>query len=72
MAYQINTLAYNFLQMLDLQAASLGEMESQVNHISQTVNIHKEKIARREIGILTTNKSSNRYFISKPGKWARH
>lgn len=59
-AYQINTLAYNFLQMLDFQHASLNEMESQVNHINQTVNIHKEKVARREIGILTTNKSSNR------------
>ena len=29
-AYQINTLAYNFLQMLDLQASQLSEMESQV------------------------------------------
>ena len=59
-AYQINTLAYNFLQMLDLQASQLGEMESQVNHIVQTVAIHKEKVARREIGILTTNKSISR------------
>eukprot|EP00096_Caligus_rogercresseyi_P007797 TRINITY_DN25876_c0_g1_i1.p1 TRINITY_DN25876_c0_g1~~TRINITY_DN25876_c0_g1_i1.p1 ORF type:complete len:347 (+),score=123.16 TRINITY_DN25876_c0_g1_i1:40-1080(+) len=61
-AYQINTLAYNFLQMLDLQGGSLGEMSSQVNHISQTVSIHKEKVARREIGVLTTNKSSNRQY----------
>ena len=59
-AYQINTLAYNFLQALDLQAAQLGEMESQVNHITQTVGIHKEKVARREIGILTTNKCVTR------------
>ena len=61
-AYQINTLAYNFLQALDLQAAQLGEMESQVNHITQTVGIHKEKVARREIGILTTNKSVTRQY----------
>ena len=61
-AYQINTLAYNFLQMLDLQASQLGEMESQVNHINQTVGIHKEKVARREIGILTTNKSISRQY----------
>lgn len=61
-AYQINTLAYNFLQALDLQGASLGEMESQVNHITQTVGIHKEKVARREIGVLTTNKSFNRQY----------
>jgi hypothetical protein len=34
-AYQINTLAYNFLQLLDLQTAQLEEMESQMNHIGQ-------------------------------------
>ncbi|KAK7798147.1 hypothetical protein U0070_012317 [Myodes glareolus] len=28
--------------------------------ISQTVDIHKEKVARREIGILTTNKNTSR------------
>nr|CAH7730674.1 unnamed protein product [Callosobruchus chinensis] len=61
-AYQINTLAYNFLQLLELQAAQLAEMESQMNHISQTVMIHKEKVARREIGVLTANKSTNRQY----------
>jgi len=61
-AYQINTLAYNFLQMLDLQSSQIREMESQINHISQTVSIHKEKVARREIGVLTTNKCSNRQY----------
>jgi abl interactor 2 len=55
-AYQINTLAYNLLHMLDLQGSQMGEMESQINNISQTIAIHKEKVARREIGILTTNK----------------
>ncbi|KAG7153475.1 Abl interactor 1-like [Homarus americanus] len=34
-AYQINTLAYNFLQMVEQQANQLAEMESQVNYISQ-------------------------------------
>lgn len=34
-AYQINTLAYNFLQMVDQQTNQLAEMESQVNYISQ-------------------------------------
>ncbi|CAH1100435.1 unnamed protein product [Psylliodes chrysocephalus] len=61
-AYQINTLAYNFLQLLDLQTTQLAEMESQMNHISQTVMIHKEKVARREIGVLTANKSTNRQY----------
>uniref|UniRef100_H2Y9M9 SH3 domain-containing protein n=1 Tax=Ciona savignyi TaxID=51511 RepID=H2Y9M9_CIOSA len=55
-AYQINTLASNMLQMLDIQAAQLNNMDSAINNISQTVDIHKEKVARREIGLLTTNK----------------
>lgn len=33
-----------------------------MNHISQTVMIHKEKVARREIGVLTANKSTNRQY----------
>ncbi|XP_051565211.1 abl interactor 2a isoform X7 [Myxocyprinus asiaticus] len=59
-AYLINTLANNVLQMLDIQASQLRRMESSINHISQTVDIHKEKVARREIGILTTNKNTFR------------
>lgn len=61
-AYQINTLAYNYIQLLDLQTQQLGEMESQMNHIAQTVMIHKEKVARREIGVLTANKVSARQY----------
>lgn len=61
-AYQINTLAYNYLQLLDLQSQQLTEMESQVNHIAQTVSIHKEKVARREIGVLTANKINSRQY----------
>ncbi|KAK3106444.1 hypothetical protein FSP39_020212 [Pinctada imbricata] len=59
-AYQINSLATNFLKLLDLQANQLAEMESSVNYLAQTVNIHKEKVARREIGVLTTNRTSTR------------
>lgn len=33
----------------------------------QTVNIHKEKVARREIGVLTTNKCSTRPLGVKNG-----
>lgn len=61
-AYQINTLAYNFLQLLESQSSQLVEMESQMNHIAQTVMIHKEKVARREIGVLTANKTSTRQY----------
>ncbi|XP_076064338.1 abl interactor 2-like isoform X4 [Oratosquilla oratoria] len=77
-AYQINTLAYNFLQMIEQQTQQLAEMESQVNHISQTVMIHKEKVARREIGVLTTNKTTARQYkilapanTEKPIKYVR-
>ncbi|XP_060224433.1 abl interactor 2 isoform X11 [Meriones unguiculatus] len=59
-AYLINTLANNVLQMLDIQASQLRRMESSINHISQTVDIHKEKVARREIGILTASKNTSR------------
>ena len=59
-AYQINALANNVLQLLDIQASQLRRMESSINHISQTVDIHKEKVARREIGILTTIKNTSR------------
>ncbi|XP_077392446.1 abl interactor 2-like isoform X2 [Festucalex cinctus] len=59
-AYLINTLANNMLQMLDIQTSQLRCMESSVNHIAQTVDIHKEKVARREIGVLTTNKNASR------------
>ncbi|CAI6371533.1 unnamed protein product [Macrosiphum euphorbiae] len=59
-ACQINTLAYNFLQLLDLQTIQLSKMDSQINHIAQNVMIHKEIVARQEIGVLTTNKTTNR------------
>lgn len=59
-AYQINMLATNFLRLLDLQMGQISDMESNINHLSQIVMIHKEKVARREIGELTTNKSSTK------------
>ncbi|XP_042187915.1 abl interactor 1a isoform X6 [Callorhinchus milii] len=71
-AYQINALANNVLQLLDIQASQLRRMESSINHISQTVDIHKEKVARREIGILTTNKNTSRtHKIIAPGSVER-
>lgn len=33
-----------------------------MNHIAQTVSIYKEKVARREIGVLTANKVSSRQY----------
>ncbi|KAI7695315.1 Abl interactor 2 [Sarcoptes scabiei] len=56
-AYQINTLAYNILQMLELQTNQISEMESQLNYISQKFQFHNEKVARRKIALLTTAKT---------------
>lgn len=40
--------------------------------LAQTVDIHKEKVARREIGILTTNKNTSRtHKIIAPGNMER-
>lgn len=40
--------------------------------VMQTVDIHKEKVARREIGILTTNKNTSRtHKIIAPGNMER-
>lgn len=40
--------------------------------LKQTVDIHKEKVARREIGILTTNKNTSRtHKIIAPGNMER-
>lgn len=39
-AYQINALANNVLQLLDIQASQLRRMESSINHISQVRNTH--------------------------------
>ncbi|XP_054988850.1 ABI gene family member 3 isoform X2 [Sorex araneus] len=51
-AYQVGNLAGHTLRMLDLQAAGLRQVEARVSTLSQMVNIHKDKVARREIGTL--------------------
>lgn len=42
-AYQINALANNVLQLLDIQASQLRRMESSINHISQVQKAHPRK-----------------------------
>ena len=56
-AYQINNLAGNFIAVLDLQSAHLESLESSLKNINCAVDIHREKVARREIGNITSNKS---------------
>ncbi|XP_026202314.1 ABI family, member 3a isoform X2 [Anabas testudineus] len=52
-AYQISTLANSVLSLLDAQTNQLRQMESSINLIGQTVEMHKEKVSRREIGVFT-------------------
>ncbi|XP_040509227.1 ABI gene family member 3 [Gallus gallus] len=55
-AYQVSSLATTFLQLLDLQAAELQKLEANVSCVAQCVDMHKEKVSRREIGSLTVSK----------------
>ena len=59
-AYQIHVLSNSFLQLLDNQSAIVNDMSLSMSHLAHDVSIHKEKVARREIGILTTNRTSTR------------
>lgn len=59
-AYQITSLAFNILHLLDLQATQITSLESHSNHLAQSEQIHREKVARREIGLFTANKQPNR------------
>ncbi|NXX23374.1 ABI3 protein, partial [Podargus strigoides] len=54
--YQVNSLATAFLRLLDLQAAELRKVEADVTCVAQRVDMHKEKVSRREIGSLTVSK----------------
>ncbi|NXB66453.1 ABI3 protein, partial [Struthidea cinerea] len=54
--YQVSSLATAFLRLLDLQAAQLRQVEADVACVAQRVDIHKEKVSRREIGSLTISK----------------
>ncbi|MCJ8739013.1 hypothetical protein PDJAM_G00042220 [Pangasius djambal] len=59
-AYQISTLATNVLKLLDAQCSQLRHIESNISLIGLTVDMHREKVARREIGAFTVAKRYSR------------
>uniref|UniRef100_A0A915EGU9 Abl-interactor homeo-domain homologous domain-containing protein n=1 Tax=Ditylenchus dipsaci TaxID=166011 RepID=A0A915EGU9_9BILA len=59
-AYYINSLSTAVLRSLELEAENLSQKGSEIHNLKQLVAIQKEKMARREIGKLTINKSINR------------
>ncbi|EFO86896.1 CRE-ABI-1 protein [Caenorhabditis remanei] len=56
-AYQINKMAVDLHDMLAFQTEKVDSLVNQVQYVGQVVDVHKEKLARREIGALTTNKT---------------
>ncbi|XP_051995324.1 ABI gene family member 3-like isoform X2 [Xyrauchen texanus] len=67
--YQISSMAANVLKLLDAQTLQLRKIESSINQIGQTVDMHREKVARREIGVFTVAKRVPRnHKIVPPAK----
>ncbi|PAA64717.1 hypothetical protein BOX15_Mlig023343g2, partial [Macrostomum lignano] len=53
-AYQINVLAKDFQDLLDLETGELSRLSTDIGSLSARVSVHKERMARRHIGQLTT------------------
>lgn len=55
-AFQVNSVAESLLQLLDLQGAQLSQLQGSVHQLGQSVEMHREKVARREIGSFTAQR----------------
>jgi len=61
-AYQINQAVSSYLDVMDNQMKIMDSLQSSISQLDQQVKIHKEKVARREIGSFTSSKQ----FVSNP------
>ena len=59
-AYHVAKISEALLHALELEAANIGEKASEIGVVGQLVRVQKEKAARREIGKLTANRSTQR------------
>nr|XP_041577520.1 ABI gene family member 3 [Taeniopygia guttata] len=54
--YQVSSVATAFLRLLELLAAQLRRVESDIACVAQSVDMHEEKVSRREIGALAVTR----------------
>ena len=59
-AYQVNTLASDMLMLLKEQEDELLRLTSSIENLSDRVDIHCEKVSRREVGSLTYRRNISR------------
>lgn len=55
-AFQISSVSSSLLRLLELQGLELKSLESSVLLLGQSVEMHREKVARRDIGGFTTSR----------------
>jgi len=66
-ADQINMLASSFVELIGTESDLIAQMSLNLSQLQQELKIHQEKVARREIGALTTNKNIQRQLkVKKP------
>ena len=56
LAYQIDSLARSLIGACDEQSATVDTMSSSLASLGHMLRVHKEKVARREIGTLSSSK----------------
>lgn len=59
-AYQVNTLASDMLMLLKEQEDELLRLTSSIDNLGERVDIHCEKVSRREVGALTFRRNVSR------------